>query len=98
MKLIKLSNELLKYMVKSYFDNHIKTCSFSTCKSLYPKIDDSFISDALYLLKNDGFVSIFPADDVAYITSLKLDAIRNSEEDTFLKKGYTVLKELHSWF
>ena len=98
MKLSKLSNDLLRYMAKSYAYNHKRIFAFSTFKSLYPELDDSFISDALYLLKDDGFVSIFSADNVAYTTTLLPSAIRDVEEDTFIKKGYTVLKEIRSWF
>lgn len=98
MKLSKLSNDLLRYMAKSYADDHNRTFSFSTFKSLYPDLDDSFISDALYLLKHDGFVSVFSADNVAYITTLLPSAIRDVEEDTLIKKGYTAIKEIRSWF
>ena len=97
MKLSKLSNDLLRYMAKVYSDTHKRTFAFSTFKDLYPDLDDSFISDALYLLENDGFVSVFSADDVAYSTTLLPSAIRDVEEDTFIKKGYHVLKEIRSW-
>ncbi|HIR00502.1 MAG TPA: lactate permease [Candidatus Scybalocola faecavium] len=98
MKLSKLSNDLLRYMAKSYTDDHNKIFDFSTFKDLYPDLDDSFISDALYLLEHDGFVSVFPADNVAYMTTLLPSAIRDVEEDTFIKKGYAALKEIRSWF
>lgn len=97
MKLTKLSNELLKYMLKCYSENSKGTFSFSEFKSLYPDLSDEFLSDALYLLQSDGFVKTLSADNVAYHTALLLDAIRNAEENTFLKKGYTVLKEIRSW-
>lgn len=85
-------------MAKKYAEDHERIFAFSTFKALYPDLDDAFISDALYLLEHDGFVSVFPADNVAYTTTLHPSAIRDVEEDTFVKKGYTVLKEIRSWF
>ena len=98
MKLSKLSNEPLRYMTKSYVDSHKRIFAFSLFKSLYHDLDELFISDALYLLEEDGFVSVFRADNVAYTTTLLPSPIRDAEEDTFIKKGYSVLKEIRSWF
>lgn len=75
MKLNKLKSEFLKYMVKSYAEDHNRVFMFETFKNLYPELDNDFISDALYALKADGFVSVFPADDVAYETTLFPNAI-----------------------
>lgn len=97
MKLITLSNNLLKHMVRSYSENHEKLFYFDQFKTLYPDLEDDFISDALYLLQHDGFIQVQSADDVAYYTVLKVNAVRDAEENTFLKKGYTVLKEIRSW-
>lgn len=98
MKLSKLSNELLEHMAKSYIKDHKRTFSFSFFKTLYPELDDSFISDALQLLEHDGFVSVKFADNIALLTTLFPTAIRDVEDDTIIKKGYTVLKEIRSWF
>lgn len=97
MKLIKLSDELLKFMVKSYHSTHKRVFTFPTFKELYPEFDDAFISDALYLLKDDGFVAVLSANNVAHTTTLLPSAIRNVEENTFIKRGYESLKEIRSW-
>lgn len=96
MKLTKLANELLKYMVKTYSDTHQRCFMFDTFKSMYSELDDDFISDALYLLEDDGFVSVLSAENVAYYTTLLPNAIRTVEEDTLIKKGYDVLKEIRT--
>lgn len=98
MKLVDLSSNLLKYMAEQYKINRQKYFVFETFKAMYPNFDDDFISDALYLLQSDGLVSVQPADNIAYRTLLNVRAIRSAEEDTLLKKGYHVMKEIRSWF
>lgn len=98
MKLTALANEYLKFMAKSYSETHKRTFSFQQFKELHPELDNRFISDALYLLESDALVSVFPADNVAYLTTLLPTAIRQYEENTLLKKGYTCIKEIASWF
>ena len=97
MKLSHLSSEFLKYMVKSYSGDHKRMFSFNTFKEMHPDLDDEFISDALYLLQNDGLVIVHSADNVAYMTTLLPNAVRDIEEDTFIKKGYLFLKEIKSF-
>ena len=97
MKLSELSNKLLRYMAKSYADTHKRCFGLSDFQALYPELDKEFISDALKLLENDGFISMFCADNYPCEIELLPLAIRNAEENTMLKKGYTVLKEIRSW-
>ena len=97
MKLSHLASENLRFMVKSYSENHNKRFSFNTFKALHPELDNDFISDSLYLLQHDGLVKVYPADNVAYNTVLLPNAVRDIEEDTFLKKGYILLKEIRSF-
>lgn len=98
MKLSKLSNRLLKFMVKSYSVNHNCSFSFDSFQMLYPELDHQLISDALYLLETQEYVSIFRADGVAYMTTLLPNAILKVENETFFNKCYNFLKELRSWF
>lgn len=98
MKLADLSNDLLRYMAKQYKLNRQKYFTFETFKTMYPDLDDDFISDALYLLRSDGLVSIQSAENVANTTFLNVRAIRSVEEDTLIKKGYHAIKEIRSWF
>ena len=98
MKLTALANEFLKFMAKTYSETHNRNISFEQFQELYPNYDKNFISDALYLLEADGLVSIFPADNVAYLTTLLPTAIRQYEENTLLRKGYSCIKEIASWF
>lgn len=97
MKLSHLSSEFLKYMAKTYSETHKKSFSFNSFKALHPELDDDFISDALYLLQHDGLAKVFPADNLAYNTVLLPNAVRDIEEDTLIRKGYILLKEIRSF-
>ena len=98
MKLTKLSNELLGYMVKTYRATHNKGFDFTQFKNLHPNLDDEFISDALYLLQEKGFVQVSPFDGKAYFTCLDVSAIDNAENNSAFKKFYQLAKEIKSWF
>lgn len=97
MKLTELSSEYLKFMVKTYSDTHKKVFQFDQFKELHPNLDIPFMSDALYLLKKDGFVQIRSFDNVPYWVHLDVNAIRDAEENTLIKKGYAIAKEIKSW-
>ncbi len=61
---------------------------------LFPHESEESISAALYLLEEDGFVSIRSGDGLAYMTMLSPDGIRKSQENATLKIGYSFLKEI----
>ena len=54
----------------------------------------SCLNKAIYLLQYDHFVYISPADDVAFRIELSPEGIRSCEENTLIKKGYSLLKEI----
>ena len=97
MKLTDLANSYLEFMIKSYSENHVKTFSWTTLKSVHPNEDDVFICDAFRLLNADGLVNNSWADNKVYRTELRVIAIRDAEENTKLKKTYTILKEIREW-
>lgn len=96
MKLNKLKSELLKLMLHSYFEHHIRVFNFDFFKKEYPNLNDEFISDALSAIQNDNFANIFFADGIAYSTTLLIDAIIQEEENTLIRKGYMLVKEIYS--
>lgn len=98
MKLNKLKSEFLKHMVKCYAKDHVRVFMFESFKFLYPDFDDSFISDALYALEQDGFVHVFRADGVAYETVLLPNAICSVEEDTLLRNERILLLKKYAHF
>lgn len=78
MKIVSLSEQILKYMVKEFVSDNTDTFSFSDITEKFPGYSDEYLNNALYLLQNDGFIHISPADDVAYSSTLLPDGIRIS--------------------
>lgn len=98
MKMIKLSEKILKFMVTQYKNKGTECFSFNSLKSAFPDNSDDFLSKAIYLLQDDGFVRVMSADNVAYLSTLLPKGIRHCEENTILKKWYAVLKEIKTLF
>ena len=96
MKLISLSEKLLKLMVTEYKKNGTTHFDFKYFKEQYPDETDDFISNAIYALQDDNFVSVLRADNVAYMSTLNPSGIVSCEENTLLKKGYSIIKEIKS--
>lgn len=94
MKLTKLSEKILKYMVSEYYKTNIDHFKFDKLKSKFPTYSDDFISKAIYLLKNEEFVNVISADNVAYLTILLPTGIQHIDHNTFFKKIINWLKEV----
>ena len=95
-KIISLAEQLLKFMVVEYKSTGEDSFSFDLLRNNFQNVNSDFINKALYLLQKDGFVSIFDADNCAYMTALNFEGISNAETDTWYKKGYTIIKEIRS--
>lgn len=96
MKLISLSEKFLKLMVVDYKESGKDHFEFEYFKDRYPNETDDSISKALYLLEDENLVSILTADNVAYMTRLNPRGIANCEENSMLKQGYLLIKEIKS--
>lgn len=96
MKLINLSEKILKYMVESYAANGADFFSFDAIKKIFTGYSDDYLSKAIYILQDDGFVFVYDADNIAYSTQLLPNGIRQCQDNTILKKGYSLLKEIRS--
>ena len=60
--------------------------SFERFQELCPDETDKSISKALCYLQDEGFVSIYEADSIAYMTTLLSAGIAYCEENTLLKR------------
>lgn len=96
MKLKKLSEKLLKLMIEHYVINSNTFFTFDFFKHFYPDINENLISDALKVLAIDGFVQILYADNRPYVITLVVNGILAANENTMLKKGYKLFKEIKS--
>ena len=83
-------------MVSSYSETGKELFVIDYFRQLFPEETDGHISDALYVLQSDGFVKVGPGDGIAYSVSLIPSGIRNCQEDTIFKKGYSLIKEIKS--
>lgn len=96
MKIIHLSQKLLKYMASEYKNTFAETFDFDILQAQFPDVPRELLNQSLIALRKDGLVDIFFADDIAYTTFLNVDGIREIEENTLLKKGYDLIKEIRS--
>ena len=98
MKLNKLANLYLEYMVKEFSKTNKTTFTdWNMFLSLQPNETEDHIHNAFSKLKNDGLVNIFYADNIPYSVTLLTDAILEVEENTKLKQVYEFLKEVKDW-
>lgn len=97
MKVIRIADDCLKFMVADYKSGKSQF-DFHDFISMFPNEPQENIKSALCLLKKDGFVQIFFADNMPYKICIDVDGIRSVETNTFLKKGYRCLKEIRSLF
>ena len=95
-KSVKIADQILLMMVKEHKNSGKESYHFNEFTSLLPGIEQRQLINAIHLLKEDGFVKILHADDIPYLTFLLIDAIRQVEEDTLLRKGYLLVKEVCS--
>lgn len=97
MKISVLRNKILKFLVKSYYQNKKLVFDLTDIRNKFPKVSEFDIKNACVALESDGFVSLFFADDAIYSLTLNIQGIIQTDDDTFLRKGYSVIKEIRSW-
>lgn len=96
MKIVKLSEKVLKYMAREYRNKRKSVFEFDELQKAFPECDNDLLSKSIYLLESDNLVNIFIADNIPYSTELLPNAIQAVEEDTLIKKGYSILKEIRA--
>ncbi len=96
MKLVTLSEQILKFVVSSYKESLNDYIDFDLIKEYFSEHNENYLVKATSLLEQDGFVSTFEADNTILHIILLPESIRNVEENTFIKKGYTILKEIRN--
>lgn len=98
MKMSQLADKILHDMVKDFIDTGNEFSSGETLLEKFPDEKKHIVFGAVGLLETDGFVTVCYGDDEPNTIGLNMIAVRNCDENSFIKKGYTLLKEVRSWF
>lgn len=96
MKLITLSEKILKFLVSRYKETLNDYIDFDLIKEHFANINEDYILKATTLLEKDGFITVFNSDNTIMYVTLLPEALRNAEENTLFKKGYRFLKEIRA--
>jgi hypothetical protein len=64
---------------------------------MFPKQPVHIVHAAIRKLDHDGLLSVSYGDDKPDNLGLRAASIENHDENTLLKKGYRVLKEIRDW-
>lgn len=98
MKTTKLANKFLSLMVKEFKKSGKDAFSIDFFQNKYPDVKEFILIAALKKLYSDEFVSLKFYDNKPSIIFLDIPGIQEIEENTLLKKGYTVFKEIKELF
>lgn len=83
-------------MVDDFHKTGNDTFSLSIFFKAFSNIKEFEIVNALYLLHDDGLISISSYDNKPQIIFLSVKSIATLEQDTLIKKGYEFIKEIKS--
>ena len=94
MKITRLADKLLLWFIKELKDSGKQFFDFDYIQQTFREHPEQSLIQAIYLLKGDGLIKTIDADDIPSTTILLPIAIRQVEENTFLKKGYNLAKQI----
>lgn len=97
MKLSKIANDILQFLLREYHEKNTKKFSFESIQENFPQCDATILQDACSLLDEDKIIHTAWASGKIYCMSINLQAIRDSEKNTALLETYKVLKEIREW-
>lgn len=98
MKTTRLADKVLVHLVKHY--KATKGSAYTTFDIVtehFTDIEEYQLADAVRLLSADGFLQIIGYDDKPGTIIINISALRQTEENTFIKKGYAVFREIMSF-
>lgn len=85
-------------MVERFHEDGKDCFNYVELLKTFPNVKKHELKSALYNLQSDHLVSIDSYDNEPSITILDVKAISKIDEDTLMKKGYTLAKEIYSFF
>lgn len=98
MKITSIADKLMRFMARKVVDTGHDYFDLDSLAEEFPSIPRHQIILAIEMLRSDGMLSARYYDDEPSIIKLNVNSIRNKEEDTLVKKGYTFVKEVRQWF
>jgi len=96
-KFSKQRDLLLKKLVKHYSITGVKDHDAESLMLLSPGLTYDHLEDLCISLQKDGLVHIDFADDEIYLLVLDVQALRQIDEQSWIRKGYQVAKEIREW-
>ena len=96
MKTNKISYKIIMFAVQQYEQSGTSDIA-DDLFNLFPNESNEKIESAVKMLEHDGLIDVEWADDTVYELSINPEAIRNTDNNSLLKKGYRFLKEIKDW-
>lgn len=97
MKPTKIADKIVVSMYRDFISSGNTLSNASYFLSQFPDEPESHVYTAIRILGADGLLSVSYADNQPDNIALCVQAIRQCDENTLIKKGYQFLKEIHSW-
>ena len=94
LKVRKLSDKILVYCVKEYYETGFRFFTSEQIVSVFPNENRFLVLDSIRQLGKNGFLNILYAENEPTNFELLLDAVQFVDKNTLPKKIYRFAKEL----
>ena len=92
-----LADKLISALYKDFLETGKEVWSAQACVEMFPKQPVHIVHAAIRKLDHDGLLTVLYGDNAPVNVGLKAAAVENHDENTLIKKGYRVLKEIRDW-
>ena len=90
--------KILKFLSDRFHNEDTDFTDFSVIEEHFNDSSELELTSALALLSEKRYISIFDCDNRPYYVNILPLGVKAVEEDTFFKKAYSVVKEVHNFF
>lgn len=98
MKTSKIADKIVKAMYRDFVETGNESSTADTFVSMFSDEPAHIVYVAIRMLSADGFLSVSYSDNEPDNLFLNVSSIHECDENTALKKGYSFVKEIRSWF
>ena len=88
MKTIKIADKIICFMYRDFIENGNELSCAENLVSHFPNESPHLVHAAIRLLSSDGLLSVLYCDNEPGEIVLNVQAVRQCDENTMLKKGY----------